>query len=109
MPDLIGMSLEELMGIEVFSVSRREQAQFEAAAAVDVITSEDIRRSGAVRLPELLRLVSGVHAKHIDSSKWAVAVRGFTNRFANKLLVLVDGRSVYSPLFGGVWWLELDK
>ena len=107
-PDLTGMSLEELMGIEVFSVSRREQVQFEAAAAVEVITSEDIRRSGAVRLPELLRLVSGVHAKHIDASKWAVTVRGFNNRFVNKLLVLIDGRSIYSPLFAGVFWEVQD-
>lgn len=106
--DLVDLSVEELMDVEVFSVSRRQQTVFESAAAVDVITSEEIRRSGATRLPEVLRLVLGVHAKHIDANKWAVTVRGFNNRFANKLLVLIDGRSVYSPLFAGVWWEVQD-
>ena len=104
--DLAGMSLEGLMDVEVFSASRWEQRLFESAAAVEVITGEEIRRSGVTRLPEALRLASGVHYKEIDASKWAITVRGFNNRFANKLLVLIDGRTVYSgcvpPVLRGI-------
>ena len=106
--DLAGMSLEELMDVEVFTASRGEESLFESAAAVEVITGEEIRRSGVTRLPEALRLACGVHYKEIDASKWAIAVRGFNNRFVNKLLVLIDGRTVYSPLFSGVWWEVQD-
>lgn len=106
--DLTELSLEELMNVEVFTVARHEQSLFDVAAAVEVITGEEIRRSGVLRLPEALRLSPGIQIKHIDANKWAIAVRGFNNRFVNKLLVLVDGRSVYSPIFSGVYWEVQD-
>jgi iron complex outermembrane receptor protein len=102
--DLTEMSLEELMGIEVTSVSKRAEPISTAAAAVFVITQEDLRRSGATSIPEALRMVPGIEVARIDASKWAISARGFNGRFANKLLVLVDGRSVYTPLFSGVFW-----
>jgi len=92
------------MEIEVTSVSKRPQPMGEAAAAVYVITNEDIRRSGATSIPEALRLAPGLHVAHIDANKWAVTARGFNSQFANKLLVLIDGRSVYTHLFSGVYW-----
>ena len=73
-------------------------------AAVSVVTADDIRRSGAQSIPEALRLVPGLDVAQIDGSQWAVSSRGFNSEFANKLLVLQDGRSIYTPLFGGVLW-----
>ena len=102
--DLTELSLEDLMDIEITSVSKRSQKISEAAAAVFVITSEDIRRSGATSIPEILRMAPGIHVAKIDANKWAVTSRGFNGRFANKLLVLMDGRNVYTPLFSGVFW-----
>lgn len=101
---LYQMSLDELMDLKVTSVVRKPQQLSKSPAAVFVITSEDIRRSGATCIPEALRLAPGVHVARIDGNKWAIAIRGFNSRFANKLLVLMDGRSVYTPLFGGVYW-----
>jgi iron complex outermembrane receptor protein len=98
------LSLEQLMNVKVTSVSKKPQRVSESAAAVHVLTSEDIRRSGATSIPELLRNVPGLHVARIDSSKWAISARGFNGRFSNKLLVLMDGRSVYSPHFSGVFW-----
>ncbi|MEW6752043.1 MAG: TonB-dependent receptor [Candidatus Latescibacterota bacterium] len=106
--DLAALSLEELLEVEVFSAARHEQPLFETPAAVEVVSGEQIRRAGVLRLPEALRLTTGVHVKHIDASKWSVTMRGFANRFANKLLVLLDGRTVYSPLFAGVLWESQD-
>jgi iron complex outermembrane receptor protein len=106
--DYTDLSIEELMDIEVTSVSRRPEKLSVAPAAVYVITQEDIRRSGATSIPELLRMVPGVQVASIDASKWAVTARGFNGRFANKLLVLVDGRSVYTPLYSGVFWDAQD-
>ena len=105
---LIDLSLEELMNIEVTSVSRRSQKVSEVAAAVFVITQNDIRRSGATSIPEALRMAPGVQVARIGTDKWAVSIRGFNGRFANKLQVLMDGRSVYNPLFSGVQWEQLD-
>ncbi len=102
--DLTELSLEELMDVEVTSVSKRAEPISAAAAAVFVITQEDLRRSGATSIPEALRMVPGVEVARIDASKWAISARGFNGRFANKLLVLIDGRSVYTPLFSGVFW-----
>ncbi len=102
--DFTALSLEELMDVEVTSVSKRPQRLADAAAAIFVITQEDIRRPGATNIPELLRMVPGVEVARIDANKWAVSVRGFNARFSNKLLVLIDGRSVYSPLFSSVFW-----
>jgi iron complex outermembrane receptor protein len=106
--DLISMSLEELMDIEVSLTSRTEVKLLETAAAAFVLTGDDIRRAGATSLPEALRLVPGMQVASIDANKWAVSARGFAHRFANKLLVLVDGRHVYSPFFGGVFWEVLE-
>ncbi|MDH3440317.1 MAG: TonB-dependent receptor [Gammaproteobacteria bacterium] len=102
--DLIELSLEELLNVEVTSVSRRSQSLSTAAAAVFVISEQDIRRSGATTIPGALRMVPGVNVAQIDGNKWAVTARGFNGRFAAKLLVLVDGRTVYTPLFSGVFW-----
>ncbi len=106
--DLTRYSVEDLMRLEVTSVSKKERPLGTSPAAVFVLTNEDIRRSGLTSVPELLRLVPGLHVARIDGSKWAVTARGFQGRFANKLLVLVDGRSVYSPLYSGVYWDEVD-
>lgn len=102
--DLTELSIEELMSIEVTSVSKRAEAISRAAAAVYVLSQEDLRRSGVTSLPEALRLVPGVQVARATSSIWAISARGFNGRFANKLLVLIDGRSVYTPLFSGVFW-----
>jgi iron complex outermembrane receptor protein len=106
--DITELGLEDLMKLEITSVSRRTQSVSEAASAVYVITSEDIRRTGVTSLPDALRLAPGVHVMQMDGSKWAISIRGFTGRFSNKLLVMIDGRSVYSPIFGGVYWEAND-
>jgi iron complex outermembrane receptor protein len=106
--DLTEMSLEDLLNIEVTSVARREQPLSQSASAVYVITQEDIRRSGATTIPDALRMAPGVQVAQVDGNKWAISIRGFTGRFANKLLVMIDGRSVYSPMFGGVYWEAND-
>lgn len=102
--DLAELNLESLMDVEVTSVSRREELLRNTAAAAYVITAEDIRRSSARDVAELLRMAPGVNVARIDSHSWAVSVRGFNQEFANKLLVLIDGRSVYDPTFSGVFW-----
>jgi iron complex outermembrane receptor protein len=102
--ELIQLSLEDLMTLEVTSATRKAQSMANTAAAVFVITQEDIRRSGVTNIPDALRMVPGVTVARIDSSKWAITARGFNGRFARKLLVLIDGRSVYTPLFSGVFW-----
>src|SRR5437660_2958158 len=107
-PDVTALSMEDLMNMQVTSVSKRTQKVADAAAAVFVITQEDIRRSGARSIPEALRLAPGLEVARIDSNKWAIASRGFNGRFDNKLLVLIDGRSVYTPLFSGVYWNVQD-
>ncbi len=106
--DLTELSLEELLSIEVTSVSKKAQRLSETAAAVFVITQEDIRRSGATSIPEVLRMVPGLQVARIDANKWAISARGFNGRFANKLLVLMDGRTVYTPSFSGVYWDAQD-
>lgn len=106
--ELIALEFEALLDLEVTSVAKREQKYSDAAAAVYVITNEAIRRSGVTSIPEALRLAPGVQVARIDGSKWAVSIRGFNNRFSNKLLVLIDGRSVYTPLFSGVYWDTQD-
>ncbi len=107
-PDVTAMSMEDLMNLQVTSVSKRTQKVADAAAAIFVITQEDIRRSGATSIPEALRLVPGLEVARIDQNKWAIGSRGFNGRFDNKLLVLIDGRSVYTPLFSGVYWNVQD-
>ena len=103
-PDLSTASLEELMNIEVTTASKKEEKLFQTAAAVYVITYEEIRHSGLTNIPELLRLVPGMEVARIDGNKWAISTRGYSGRLANRLLVLIDGRSIYTPDTGGVYW-----
>ena len=98
------LSLEQLMNIEVTSVSKHAEKLEDAASAVQVITQEDIRNSGAKTLPEALRLAANLQVAQVNSSQWAISARGFDNVLANKLLVLIDGRTVYTPLYAGVFW-----
>ena len=102
--DLTALSVEELMQVEVVSAARQSQAWSDSAAAVFVITADDLRRTGVTQVAEALRLAPGVDVARIDSSRWAISIRGFNGRFANKLLVMIDGRSVYTPVFSGVYW-----
>jgi iron complex outermembrane receptor protein len=102
--DLTELSLEELMNVEVTTVSRKPERLATVGEAVYVLTGEDIRRSGATSIPEALRLVPGMQVARIDSNKWAIGVRGFASRLARSVLVLIDGRTVYNPLFAGTYW-----
>jgi iron complex outermembrane receptor protein len=101
---LTDLSIQELMNIEVTSASKKAQKFSEVPAAIFVITNEDIRRSGVRNVPEALRLAPGVDVAAIGGGRYAVTIRGGNSRFANKLLVLIDGRSIYTPLFSGVIW-----
>lgn len=101
---LLSLDLEQLMEMNVTSVSKREQPLSSAAAAIYTISNSDIRRSGATTLPEILHQAPGVEVARISNSTWAVTARGFSSQFANKLLILVDGRSVYTTLFSGIYW-----
>lgn len=101
-------SLEDLMQVEVTSVAKKPQRLANVAAAVHVISAEDIRLSGAHSLPEALRLAPGIDATRISGNRWAVSIRGFEGRLANKLLVLVDGRNAYTPAFSGVLWEDFQ-
>src|SRR5437016_10529295 len=98
------LTLDQLMNIEVTSVSRRPERLAQTASAIQVITQEDIRQSGATSLPEALRLAANLQVAQINSREWAISARGFNGTTANKLLVLIDGRTVYTPLFSGVFW-----
>ena len=106
--DLGSLALEDLMKIEVSTVARKQQKMADVAAAVYVISQEDIRRSGATSIPEALRMAPGLNVARIGSSSWAISARGFNGRYANKLLVLMDGRTVYTPMFSGVFWNVQD-
>ncbi len=96
------------MNIDVTSVSRKEQKLSKTPAAVYVITREAIARSGATTVPDLLRMAPGVQVAQVEANRWAISVRGFNSIYSNKLLVLVDGRTVYTPTFSGVYWDQLD-
>jgi iron complex outermembrane receptor protein len=106
--DSLDLSLQELMNVEVTSVSKQKQLLSNSPAAIYVVTSESIRRSGATSIPQALRDVPGLHVAQIDSQKWAIGSRGFNGRYNNKLLVLMDGRTLYSPAFSGVYWEVQD-
>lgn len=106
-PDLAAVTIEDLLNIEVTSASRKKQPAMDVAAAVYVISHDDIRSSGMTTIPDLLRLAPGVDVAQVNSNKWAVSIRGFNGVFANKLLVLVDGRTIYDRAFAGVSW-ELE-
>jgi iron complex outermembrane receptor protein len=101
---LTALSIEDLMDIEVSLVSRKAEKRADVPAAIYVITREDIERSPALSVPELLRNVPGVNVARIDASKWSITIRGFSGQLANKLQVLVDGRSIFTPVFAGVAW-----
>ncbi len=104
-PDFDTLSLEELLNYKIItSAARKPQSFMDTAAAISVITREDIRRSGATSIPDLLRHVPGLHVAQMTSNIWAVSIRGFNQGVSNKVLVLMDGRSIYSPRYGGVYW-----
>ena len=106
--DLKKLSVEELMNVQVYSASRRLESTQSAPSAIFVLTQDDIRRARVTSVPDALRLVPGVQVGRVDANKWAVSIRGFNSREANKLLVLVDGRSVYDQLFSGMLWESQD-
>lgn len=101
---LTELSIEDLMQVKIYSVSKRSEQVMKAAAAIHVITREDIERSGVTSIPDALRMAPGIHVARIDANKWAISARGFSDRYANKLLVLQDGQTLYSPTFSGVNW-----
>ncbi|MBX7131627.1 MAG: TonB-dependent receptor [Fimbriimonadaceae bacterium] len=106
--DLGSLGIEDLMNIEVTTASKKAQSLTEVAAAIFVVTAADIQESGATSVPDALRMVPGVQVAQMNASMWAISIRGFNSRYANKLLVLIDGRSVYTPLFSGVYWDALE-
>lgn len=105
---LARLSLEELATIDVTSVSKQAEDVWHTPVAITVITQEDIRRSGATTLPEVLRLAPGVEVSRIDAAHWTVGIRGFGDQFSKSLLVLIDGRNIYTPLFAGTYWPAYD-
>lgn len=106
--DIKGTSLAELMNLKITSLSRKSEALSKAPAAVYVLTRDEIRRMGVTQIAEALRYVPGVEVARLQANQWAISIRGFNSRTANKLLVMIDGRSIYSPLFSGVLWEEKD-
>jgi iron complex outermembrane recepter protein len=106
--DLADLDLEQLTRISVTSASRRAEPLIEAAASLYVITQDDIRRSGVTSIPEALRLAPNLHVARADTNQYSITARGFNNTLANKMLVLIDGRTVYTPLFSGVFWEAQD-
>lgn len=106
--DIKGTSLAQLMSLKITSLSRKQEALSQAPAAAYVITRDEIRRMGVTHVAEVLRYVPGVQVARLEANKWAISIRGFNSRAANKLLVMIDGRSIYSPLFSGVLWEEKD-
>ncbi len=107
-PRLTQLSLAELGNTEVTTASKEPEQVWRTPAAIYVLTQDDIRRSGATSIPEVLRLVPGVQVSRIDNDHWAVAIRGFADQFSKSMLVLLDGRSLYTPLFAGVYWALQD-
>lgn len=104
----IDLSVEDLLNVKVTSVAKKAQSLNDAPAAAFVISNDDIKRSGATNIPDALRLAPGLDVAKIDANKWAVTSRGFNGRRANKLLVLIDGRSTYTRSFSGVYWENQD-
>ena len=101
---LLELSIEDLMEVEISLVSKQETKLRDTPAAVYVLTTEDIRRSGATSIPEALRMVPGIYVGQVNAYTWSIGSRGFNGQFSDKLLVMIDGRTVYSPLFSGVYW-----
>jgi len=105
---LKNLSLEELSQIEVTTPSKNPTRAFQTAGAITVITGDDIKRSGALSIPEALRLAPGVEVARIDGNKWSIGIRGFGSRLSRSVLVMIDGRTVYTPLFAGTYWEVQD-
>jgi iron complex outermembrane receptor protein len=103
-PDFGALTLDQLSNIKVTSFTKKQQNLSQVAGAVYVITQEQIARSGLTSVPELLRLAPGLDVARVNGNQWSVSARGSVGAYANKLLVLIDGRSIYSPLFSGVYW-----
>ena len=106
--DLTAMSLEELAQTKVTTVSKTEEPRFQTPAAIQVVTADDIERTGITSIPEALRLSPGVHVARINSDQWAVGIRGFSSRLARSQLAIMDGRTLYNPLFAGTYWEAQD-
>jgi iron complex outermembrane receptor protein len=106
--DLTNLSITDLMNVPIYSASKHEQRAAETPAALTVLSQDDIRRSGMTSIPELLRMVPGLDVAQINANQWAISSRGFNDLYSNKLQVLMDGRSVYTPLFSGVYWDSID-
>lgn len=106
--DIYGESLEDLMNIKITSVSKKPENLSRTPAAIYVITQEDIERSGARNIPDLLRMAPGVDVAQVDANRWAISIRGFNDLYSDKVLVLIDGRTVYTPIFSGVYWDQMD-
>ena len=102
------MSLQELMDLDVTSVAKEPEPYGQAPAAIVVITGDEVQRSGASSIPEALRLADNLDVAQKNSHDWAISARGFNTALGNKLLVLIDGRSVYTPLYSGVFWDQQD-
>lgn len=102
------LTLEQLMNVEITSIMKTATRLSDTPGAIFVLSSDDIKRTGATTIPEALRVVPGLNVARIDTNKWAISARGFNGEFSNKLLVLIDGRSIYTPLFSGVWWDQQD-
>lgn len=98
------LPLEQLLEMRVLSVSKKDEPLAQAPVAIYLVTSEDIQRSGVTNIPDALRMVPGVQVARADANSWAISIRGFNSTLANKLLVLIDGRSIYNPVFGGTLW-----
>jgi iron complex outermembrane receptor protein len=107
-PRLAELTLAQLGEIEITSVSKQPEDVWRTAVAIHVITADDIRRSGALTIPEAVRLAPGIAVARIDSDHWSIGVRGFGDQFSKSLLVLIDGRSIYTPLFAGMYWPAHD-
>src|SRR5580658_5725618 len=106
--DLENFTLEQLVNVQVTSVSKKETDLFTSPAAIYVITQDDIRRMGVTSIPEALRMVPGMDVAQISGNQWAVSSRGFNGEFAQDMLVLIDGRTVYTPASSGVFWDSQD-
>ncbi len=99
---------KNFLSSDFFSLSKKKESAFDAPSAVYVLSSEDIRRSGVTSIPEALRMVPGIQVSRIDGNKWAISSRGFDRQYSNKLLIMIDGRTVYTPIFSGAFWDNID-
>ena len=106
--DLTALSIDDLFSVEVTSVGKKAQQLSKAPAAVHVLTSEDIRRTGATSIPEALQWIPGLTVYNVNGHDWMISARGSTRLYSNKILVMIDGRSLYTPLFSGVLWDSVD-